>query len=76
MKPFFGRAGISLMVFLFSAALVQAHPGHDDGHELTWDFSHLAHHPFATALWVVAVGTLVYVVFRFVRRKNISPSGA
>jgi hypothetical protein len=64
------------MVFLFSAALVQAHPGHDDGHDLTWDFSHLAHHPFATALWVVAVGALVYVVFRMGRTTNVSSSGS
>ena len=33
--------------FLATAGLVHAHPGHE-GHELTWDLSHLADHPLAT----------------------------
>jgi hypothetical protein len=37
--------------FFATAALAQAHPGHD-GHDLTWDFSagHLATHPLATLM--------------------------
>jgi hydrogenase/urease accessory protein HupE len=35
------------LAFVLSSAVVWAHPGHDD-RELTWDFSHLAAHPFAT----------------------------
>lgn len=39
---------------LLLPALAQAHPGHE-GHELTWDFDHLANHPLAT---LVCVGAL------------------
>ena len=49
--------GVAFCVaFLVPAALSRAHPGHD-GHELTWDFSHLAAHPAATSLWI-ALGLL------------------
>ena len=34
-------------LLLLFPALAQAHPGHG-GHELTWDFNHLAAHPLAT----------------------------
>ena len=33
--------------FLGFATVLNAHPGHD-GHELTWDFSHLTAYPVAT----------------------------
>ena len=44
-------------LLLLFPALAQAHPGHG-GHELTWDFNHLAAHPFATleCLIVLAAG--------------------
>jgi hypothetical protein len=45
------------------AAVAQAHPGHDGhegGGEFTWDFSHLAAHPFATAAAVAVIVALVW----------------
>ncbi len=44
------------VAFLSTALLVQAHPGHDDGHELTWDFQHLGQSPWATLAWAVGFG--------------------
>jgi hypothetical protein len=76
MKPFFGRAGISLLGFVFSAALAQAHPGHDDGHELTWDFGHLAEHPLATLAWTTLLGAAIYLVVRLARARNARSSGS
>ena len=45
---------IASLLLLFPA-LAQAHPGHD-GHELTWDFGHLAAHPLATIACIVVLG--------------------
>ncbi len=54
-------------LFLGSLDLLQAHPGHDDGHELTWDFSHLASHPVATILCVTVAAASVWVGVRLIR---------
>ncbi|MFM1748864.1 MAG: hypothetical protein RLZZ188_2530, partial [Verrucomicrobiota bacterium] len=35
---------------------------HEGGGEFTWDFSHLAAHPFATAAFVAVVGAVVWLV--------------
>jgi hydrogenase/urease accessory protein HupE len=50
------RATAVSAVLLAVPSLALAHPGHDGDHGLTWDFSHLAAHPLATAL-----GALVLV---------------
>ena len=47
MKTPLRRSLVLVTVFLASAVLAQAHPGHEGG-ELTWDFGHLAGHPLAT----------------------------
>jgi hypothetical protein len=47
MKSFSGRLSALGLAFVGSTAMAFAHPGHD-GHELTWDFRHLADHPAAT----------------------------
>lgn len=47
MKTPLARGFALSLPFVASTALLQAHPGHE-GHELTWDFSHLAAHPLAT----------------------------
>jgi urease accessory protein len=40
---------LALVFAVFSVVSVAlAHPGHDDGHELTWELGHLAAHPLAT----------------------------
>jgi hypothetical protein len=57
-------------VALSSINLAQAHPGHDDGHELTWELGHLVEHPFATLLCVAVVAAATFVVWRTVRRAN------
>jgi hypothetical protein len=57
-----------------SSALVHAHPGHD-GHELTWDFGHLAAHPLATSACVallLAVGGGGWFLFHTLRRSHPS----
>lgn len=44
-SPF--RHVLTLSAVFLAASVAHAHPGHD-GHELTWDFRHLAAHPLAT----------------------------
>jgi hypothetical protein len=44
--------GVIVLGALLPAA-AHAHPGHD-GHELTWDFGHLASYPGATLMWTLA----------------------
>ena len=51
---------------LVSAAVAHAHPGHD-GHELTWDFSHLAAHPLATLSSLAVLGLAGWIVWRGAR---------
>lgn len=50
------RRALPLAAFFSTAVLAQAHPGHDDGHELTWDFRHLGQHPWATFFWAAGLG--------------------
>jgi hypothetical protein len=53
-------------------SLALAHPGHDDGHELTWDFSHLAAHPAATLLCLAVMMTGAWAVWLLVRRATVT----
>jgi hypothetical protein len=53
--------------FLASAAEMLAHPGHD-GHDLTWDFSHLAAYPMATAGCLAIAAMLGWIGWRMLRR--------
>ena len=62
--------GIALwLAILASTSLLHAHPGHD-GHELTWDFRHLATYPLASigcvAVAVGCGGLAWYVVRRLI----------
>jgi urease accessory protein len=41
-------------------SLAQAHPGHDDGHELTWELGHLAAHPLATFVCLAVFGVAIW----------------
>ncbi len=63
----FRRAFIPFAFFILSAALAHAHPGHD-GHELTWDLSHLADHPLATTACFSLVGVASWVGWVLLRR--------
>jgi len=58
--------------FVATSALLHAHPGHD-GHDLTWDFSHLAAYPAATAGWLLgfaALGVSVWIGRRRAARSH------
>jgi hypothetical protein len=55
--------------FVLLATLAHAHPGHD-GHDFTWDFGHLAQHPFATMGCAAAVGAATCVAFQWWRRPS------
>ena len=50
MKTHRVRSALLTVGVFASATLALAHPGHDGDHGLTWDFSHLAANPLATAL--------------------------
>ena len=63
----FRRAALRPIAFLASAAAAHAHPGHD-GHELTWDFSHLAAFPLATAGCVGVLLLSGWAGWRMLRR--------
>ena len=47
-------------------AIAHAHPGHD-GHELTWDFGHLAAHPLATLGCFLAIAGIAWAAARVLR---------
>jgi len=67
MKALFSRALVLPVIYLAPLTPLLAHPGHDDGHEVTWELSHLAAHPLATATWalvIVAAGLAARQVFR------------
>lgn len=57
-----------------SGALALAHPGHDDGHELTWDFDHLAAHPVATLLCFAVLALAAGAFWQAMRRRSASRS--
>jgi len=61
------RAFVPSVAFIVSATLAHAHPGHD-GHELTWDLSHLADHPLATVACFAFVSVASWVGWRLLRR--------
>jgi hypothetical protein len=52
-----------------SSAVMQAHPGHD-GHELTWDFRHLAAYPFATIGCFVVIAAVAWFAAGMVRSRT------
>jgi hypothetical protein len=62
------RAWVLPALLLVSAGTVWAHPGHDDGHELTWELGHLAAHPLATAACLVMVGAAGWAGVQLFRR--------
>jgi hypothetical protein len=65
MKPVL-RSVFLPAALLASATLLSAHPGHE-GHELTWDFDHLAAHPAATLGWVAIFALAVWLLVRLVK---------
>jgi hydrogenase/urease accessory protein HupE len=73
-KMKFSSAGLASLGFAVSAAVARAHPGHDghEGGDFTWDFSHLASHPLATAACVLMVGAALWAGVSFLRTRRAS----
>lgn len=66
MKLTLRRVSAPAALFLATAALAQAHPGHD-GHELTWDLDHLTAHPGATIVCFGVLGLIAWGLWKLVR---------
>ena len=60
------RAFSHTTIFLATAVLVRAHPGHE-GHELTWDLRHLAANPGATLCCFGVVGAAAWGLWKMTR---------
>ena len=67
-------ARCAALVFAFSASVARAHPGHDghEGGDFTWDFSHLASHPLATAACALIVGAALWAGVSHLRSRRAS----
>lgn len=68
MKPSLLRIASISVLILASIVPLAAHPGHDDGHELTWDLGHLTAHPIATAAWLAVFAAAGWATFVLLRR--------
>jgi hypothetical protein len=69
MKTSLWRAAAVLAPFILMVTVANAHPGHD-GHELTWDFSHLAQHPLATMGCAAVIGASIGLVLFALRQRR------
>jgi hypothetical protein len=69
MRTFFTSRIVSAALLITLPAIAHAHPGHDD-HDFTWDFSHLAAHPFATAGCVVVLAAFAGILWQVSQRKS------
>ena len=75
MTTTFRRALTPTALFLATAVLARAHPGHD-GHDFTWDFGHLTAYPDATILCFGLLGLVVWGTWKMVRASAEAPKGA
>ena len=55
-------------LLLATPALLSAHPGHDDGHELTWDFHGHGLWDSALTFLIIALAATTLLLARFARR--------
>jgi hydrogenase/urease accessory protein HupE len=76
MKPLRLRVLALTTSLLAAPSLALAHPGHDGDHGLTWEFSHLAAHPFATVLCGAVLVTAVIGVAWLARHQSLRKSAA
>ena len=60
----------AVAVFLTFTALAQAHPGHDGGHEVTWELGHLIEHPLATLACFSVMAAGAVLAWLVVRRES------
>lgn len=75
MKLLSRRSLVLSTVYAAAAAIAQAHPGHEghEGGDITWDFGHLAAHPFATLAIVALVAGSAWVAWSQLREgRNVS----
>jgi hypothetical protein len=56
--------------FLTLASFAQAHPGHDGGHDLTWELGHYVRHPLATLVWAALIGASIWSVWQLVAKRE------
>jgi lysylphosphatidylglycerol synthetase-like protein (DUF2156 family) len=70
MKTSLARAFVVSAAAVSTANLALAHPGHDDGHELTWELGHLAQHPLATLLCATVIAAATAAVWWTLRRAS------
>ena len=70
MKPCLRPFPLILTLWVASTARVWAHPGHDDGHELTWDFDHLVAHPWATVGCLAVLAAAGWGVWHLLTRRS------
>ncbi len=63
------RFALASLALAAPAALL-AHPGHDGDHDFTWDFSHLAAHPFATLFCAAVLATAIFAIVRATRSRR------
>ena len=61
------RFWIIILACILTSITVQAHPGHEGGHdgdEFVWTADHLTRHPAATLIILAALALLVWGAFR------------
>ena len=61
-------------ISLASAPVAFAHPGHE-GHDLTWDFGHLAAYPLATLGCFTVFSALAWIGWRLLRPRTDEQRG-
>jgi hypothetical protein len=64
--PAFRFASRVSLVLTALPVVAHAHPGHD-GHELTWDFGHLAAHPLVTLGWFALLSASLWSAAKLFR---------
>ena len=69
MRTLLRSSSVAAALIALLPSLAHAHPGHDGG-EVTWDFTHLAAHPYATMGWLVAIGGVAWMIGRLTAPKT------
>ena len=65
------RLAPALFLFFTLTTLAQAHPGHDGGHDVTWELGHLIDHPLATLACFSVMAAGAVLAWLLVRRENV-----
>lgn len=62
------RVSAFLAVLVGLTSLAQAHPGHDGGHDLTWDYADVAEHMLTSPYHLAVMGAVLALAFVLARR--------